>query len=66
MYADDLSELDVSIDDLFLDPNNPRFWTERRTRGVPDPRRLVTIKRSLTAIYRLPDGLVKKPSVRDQ
>ena len=34
MYNDQLEGKTVSVDDLFLDPNNPRFWSEQ-TRNVP-------------------------------
>ena len=38
MYNDQLTEATVSIDDLFLDPNNPRFWSEHTRRHIPDTR----------------------------
>ena len=36
MYVDQLTESTVSIADIFLDPNNPRFWTEKQSRDYPD------------------------------
>ena len=36
MYTDDLEEQSVAITDLCLDPNNPRFYTEKSTGDVPD------------------------------
>jgi len=36
MYVDQLEEQRISVENLFLDPNNPRFWTERTTKDVPD------------------------------
>lgn len=38
MYNDELSEATICIDDLFLDPNNPRFWDEQTRRKIPDSR----------------------------
>lgn len=38
MYADQLAEATLSIENIFLDPNNPRFWTEKGVREVPDSR----------------------------
>lgn len=38
MYADQLAEATLSIESIFLDPNNPRFWTEKDVREVPDSR----------------------------
>ena len=38
MYSDELEEKDLSINQLFLDPNNPRFWTEKITRDIADRR----------------------------
>jgi hypothetical protein len=32
MYNENLEELTVAVADLYLDPNNPRFWSEQ-TRG---------------------------------
>ena len=36
MYADQLKEATLRFKQIFLDPNNPRFWTEKNTRNVPD------------------------------
>ena len=38
MYTDELREDTLSVDAVFLDPNNPRFWTTERSRLVPDHR----------------------------
>ena len=38
MYTDELREASLSVDSIFLDPNNPRFWTTERSRLVPDHR----------------------------
>ncbi|MFT4177407.1 MAG: ParB N-terminal domain-containing protein [Luteolibacter sp.] len=35
MYNDQLEEITVSVTDLYLDPNNPRFWSEQ-TRSSGD------------------------------
>lgn len=36
MYEDCLSERRVSINDICLDPNNPRFWSAKTGRDIPD------------------------------
>lgn len=36
MYADDLEEQRIRFEDLYLDPNNPRFYTEKSPKDVPD------------------------------
>ncbi len=36
MYTDNLSEKTLPFEDIFLDPNNPRFWTEKSIRQTPD------------------------------
>lgn len=36
MYIDQLEECKIRFDQIFLDPNNPRFWAEKNTRDVPD------------------------------
>lgn len=36
MYIENLTEQIISIDDIYLDPNNPRFWTERTGKDIPD------------------------------
>ena len=36
MYTDDLQEKSIPFDDIVLDPNNPRFFTEKSTGDVPD------------------------------
>ena len=38
MYTDQLDEQTIAFDDIYLDPNNPRFWTEKSVREVPDNR----------------------------
>lgn len=36
MYNSELEPSTISIEQLFLDPNNPRFWTEKESREIPD------------------------------
>lgn len=40
MYSDELEKCQLSLDKLFLDPNNPRFWSERERKTsenrIPD------------------------------
>lgn len=36
MYTDELKEADVRIENIFLDPNNPRFWSERSGRAIAE------------------------------
>ena len=36
MYNDELTEQTISIDNLYLDPNNPRFWGHQGRRRIPD------------------------------
>ena len=38
MYADKLDEKLLGFKDIYLDPNNPRFWTEKSVRDIPDNR----------------------------
>ncbi len=38
MYNDEFEEKTLSINQLYLDPNNPRFWTEKTTRDIADRR----------------------------
>ena len=38
MYADHLKEANLKFEQIFLDPNNPRFWTEKEMRELPDAR----------------------------
>lgn len=40
MYNDQLRKEILSVDDLYLDPNNPRFWSEqtRNTGSIADPK----------------------------
>jgi hypothetical protein len=38
MYAADLTPIPVSLDNLYLDPNNPRFWSEANVAETPDRR----------------------------
>lgn len=36
MYNDELVAKEIALTNLFLDPNNPRFWTEQEVRETPD------------------------------
>ena len=36
MYTDQLEEQTLPFEQVFLDPNNPRFWTEKSIREIPD------------------------------
>ena len=36
MYADDLEPQGIKTERIFLDPNNPRFYTEKSTVDIPD------------------------------
>lgn len=36
MYQDQLTPKSISIDNIYLDPNNPRFWDEKTTRDIAD------------------------------
>jgi len=36
MHKSDLQQIEVKFENLFLDPNNPRFWTEKSFTRVPD------------------------------
>lgn len=36
MYVDELDELTVDFDKIYLDPNNPRFWKDATSGIVPD------------------------------
>ena len=38
MYNDELTEEIISIDNLYLDPNNSRFWDQQSRRPIPDVR----------------------------
>ena len=38
MYNDEFEEKALSINKLYLDPNNPRFWTEKTTGDIADRR----------------------------
>jgi len=38
LYNDELTERKISIDSLYLDPNNPRFWDQQNHRRIPDTR----------------------------
>jgi len=40
MYNNQLTQRAVSVDEIFLDPNNPRFWSEqtRNMGAVADPK----------------------------
>ena len=38
MYTNQLDEAELAFEQIFLDPNNPRFWAEKATREVPDKR----------------------------
>ena len=36
MYTDQLREIELSFNQIFLDPNNPRFWTQKTRPSVAD------------------------------
>ena len=36
MYTDQLREIELSFDQIFLDPNNPRFWTQKTRPSLAD------------------------------
>lgn len=36
MYINDLEVIKVKIDDVYLDPNNPRFWVDSSSKIIPD------------------------------
>lgn len=36
MYTNDLKVIKVQIDNIYLDPNNPRFWEDSSSKTVPD------------------------------
>ena len=36
MYVNDLEVIKTEIDNIFLDPNNPRFWEDSSSKIVPD------------------------------
>jgi hypothetical protein len=36
MYANQLQEKTIAFNNIFLDPNNPRFWDDRPSREYPD------------------------------
>jgi ParB-like nuclease domain len=38
MYMDQLEVRQLPVGQIYLDPNNPRFWTEQNVREVPDRR----------------------------
>lgn len=42
MYSEELEQRQLSLDQLFLDPNNPRFWSERKKMTpeakIPEPK----------------------------
>jgi len=38
MYMSELEVKKVPVDQIFLDPNNPRFWSEHNAREIPDRR----------------------------
>lgn len=38
MYMSELDVRKVPVGQIFLDPNNPRFWSEANTREIPDRR----------------------------
>lgn len=38
MYTEDLEARTVATDKIYLDPNNPRFYTEKTTKDIPDRR----------------------------
>lgn len=38
MYTDQLETAELSVERIYLDPNNPRFWDKSNTRECPDRR----------------------------
>lgn len=52
MYNDEIETICVSLEQLFLDPNNPRFSTERQSQEIKDPKIVDSAiqKRTLDAI----------------
>ena len=38
MYADELTQATIPFEDIYLDPNNPRFWAPNRISEVTDAR----------------------------
>ena len=38
MFNDELSEWTIDINNIYLDPNNPRFWSEQTRRRTSDRR----------------------------
>ena len=38
MYTEDLKAKTIAADKIHLDPNNPRFYTEKTTKDIPDRR----------------------------
>ena len=52
MYVDQLTEATLSFDQIFLDPNNPRFWTEKDTREVPDSK-IPDVKTQIKALEKI-------------
>lgn len=38
MYMSELQVAVVPVSNIYLDPNNPRFWSEQNTREIPDRR----------------------------
>ena len=38
MYNNEFEEKTLNINKLYIDPNNPRFWTEKTTRDIADRR----------------------------
>jgi isocitrate dehydrogenase kinase/phosphatase len=45
----------LPVGSIFLDPNNPRFWTEQNIRQVPD-KRIPDEKVQSEAGWRVPPG----------
>jgi hypothetical protein len=43
MHIEQLKEVDVAVENVYLDPNNPRFWSENTRKDVPD-RKITDVK----------------------
>lgn len=66
MYQDQLTSKRISIANIFLDPNNPRFWDEKTTRDiadkkVPDERIQVRVREQIDGegISELSDNIMR-------
>jgi ParB-like chromosome segregation protein Spo0J len=66
MYQDQLISKKIKLANIFLDPNNPRFWDERTTREiadrkVPDPKIQLRIRDLIDSedIHELADNIMR-------